>query len=117
MILDKKAELTFPRCNKESQAKLLPFSAPDSCSSNYSIIISILYRNYNIFKQASIPPATTAVKIAGALGVSVEYLVSGQKPRNGGTAASPGAKIHSILQILKKLDEKDQDIMFGIAQV
>jgi transcriptional regulator with XRE-family HTH domain len=66
-------------------------------------------------KQASIPPATAAVKIARALGVSVEYLVTGQKPRD--EAAPAGPKVHSILHILKELDDEDQDIMFGIAQV
>jgi transcriptional regulator with XRE-family HTH domain len=63
-------------------------------------------------KQASIPPATAAVKIAMALSVSVEYLVIGQKPR-----PPSDSKIRSILQILKELDEGDQDILFGIAQV
>ncbi|GHU72150.1 transcriptional regulator [Spirochaetia bacterium] len=68
-------------------------------------------------KQASIPPATAAVKIARALGVSVEYLVTGQKPQEEELAVLSGPKVRSILQILKALDDEDQDIMFGIAQV
>jgi transcriptional regulator with XRE-family HTH domain len=68
-------------------------------------------------KQASIPPATAAVKIARVLGVSVEYLVTGQKPQEEETVAPSGPKIRAILQILKLLDEEEQDIMFGIAQV
>ncbi|MDR0876530.1 MAG: helix-turn-helix domain-containing protein [Treponema sp.] len=66
-------------------------------------------------KQASMPPANAAVKIAGALGVSVEYLVTGEKPRE--EDAQPAAKVRSILQILKGLNDNDQDILLGIAQV
>ena len=68
-------------------------------------------------KQASIPPATAAVKIARALGVSVEYLVTGQKPQEEELVGLSGPKVRSILQILKTLDDENQDIMFGIAQV
>jgi transcriptional regulator with XRE-family HTH domain len=68
-------------------------------------------------KQASIPPATAAVKIARALGVSVEYLVTGRKPQEEETSAPSSPKVHSMLQKFKVLDEEDQDIMFGIAQV
>jgi transcriptional regulator with XRE-family HTH domain len=66
-------------------------------------------------KQASIPPANAAVKIAKALGVSVEYLVTGQKPYDEDT--SPAPKLRLTLQILKGLNDEDLDIMFGIAQV
>jgi transcriptional regulator with XRE-family HTH domain len=68
-------------------------------------------------KQASVPPATTAVKIARALGVSVEYLVSGQKSRREEVAGSPGLKVRSILKIFNNLDKENQDIMVEIAQV
>jgi transcriptional regulator with XRE-family HTH domain len=68
-------------------------------------------------KQASIPPATTAVKIARALGVSVEYLVSGQKPRHEEIVVLSSPRIRAMLKIFKDLDEESQDIIVGIAQV
>jgi transcriptional regulator with XRE-family HTH domain len=68
-------------------------------------------------KQASVPPATTAVKIARALGVSVEYLVSGQKEQREEIVVLSNPRIRSILKILEDLDEEGQEIMAGIAQV
>jgi transcriptional regulator with XRE-family HTH domain len=68
-------------------------------------------------KQASVPPATTAVKIARALGVSVEQLVSGQKSRHEEIIVSSSPRVRAILQIFKDLDEENQDIMVAIAQI
>jgi transcriptional regulator with XRE-family HTH domain len=68
-------------------------------------------------KQGSVPPATTAVKIARALGVSVEYLVSGQKPRPEDLVVPSSPRVRSILKIFEELDEENQDIIAGIAQV
>jgi transcriptional regulator with XRE-family HTH domain len=68
-------------------------------------------------KQASVPPATTAVKIARALGVSVEYLVSGQKPRHEELVVPSSPRVRALLNIFNELDEKSQDIIVGIAQV
>jgi transcriptional regulator with XRE-family HTH domain len=68
-------------------------------------------------KQASVPPATTAVKMARALGVSVEYLVSGQKKRREEIIVTSSPRLRAILKILEDLDEESQDIMAGIAQV
>jgi transcriptional regulator with XRE-family HTH domain len=68
-------------------------------------------------KQASVPPATTAVKIARALGVSVEYLVSGQESRHEAIVVSSSPRVHSVLKILEELDETNQDIIVEIARV
>jgi transcriptional regulator with XRE-family HTH domain len=68
-------------------------------------------------KQASVPPATTAVKIARALGVSVEFLVSGQKSRHEESAVSSRPRVRAILQIFNDLDEENQNIMVEIAQL
>ncbi|MDR0998193.1 MAG: helix-turn-helix domain-containing protein [Treponema sp.] len=68
-------------------------------------------------KQASVPPATTAVKMARALGVSVEYLVSGQKKRHEEIIVTSSPRLRAILKILEDLDEESQNIMVGIAQV
>jgi transcriptional regulator with XRE-family HTH domain len=68
-------------------------------------------------KQASVPPATTAVKIARALGVSVEYLVSGQKERHEEIIVPSSSRVRAMLQIFENLDKEGQDIMVGIAQI
>jgi transcriptional regulator with XRE-family HTH domain len=68
-------------------------------------------------KQASVPPATTAVKIARALGVSVEYLVSEQNEQREEIVVLSNPRIRSILTILEDLDEKSQDIMAEIARI
>jgi transcriptional regulator with XRE-family HTH domain len=68
-------------------------------------------------KQASVPPATTAVKIARALGVSVEYLVSGQKHRHEELVVPSSPRVRAILKLFEDLDGEGQDIMVEIAQV
>jgi transcriptional regulator with XRE-family HTH domain len=67
-------------------------------------------------KQASVPPATTAVKIAQALGVSVEYLVSGEKKQHEEIVVLSSPRLRSILKILEDLDAESLDIMVDIAQ-
>ena len=61
-------------------------------------------------KQASIPPADTAVRIAGALGLTVEYLVYGegndQKKQISGFSNPRKRKIISILDKLSHDDQK-----------
>ena len=60
--------------------------------------------------RASMPPASVAVKIAGLLGLSVEYLVSGrelQKHENN---------IAVIIQILAELGEKDIKTILAVSK-
>lgn len=54
--------------------------------------------------RGSIPPADVAVKIADALGVTVEYLVTGKSERNKKSAKSPSDFVQSVsaLPIEKK---------------
>ena len=59
---------------------------------------------YLLSTNASMPPADTAVKIARALGVSVEYLVTGEK------TALP-TDIRLMLQNLQRLGEKDRKVV------
>jgi transcriptional regulator with XRE-family HTH domain len=64
--------------------------------------------------RASMPPADMAVKIARALGVSVEYLVTGKDEKSG---HSYSQIIRSILELLSELDERDQETVLGLAKV
>jgi transcriptional regulator with XRE-family HTH domain len=62
------------------------------------------------------PSADIAVNIARALGVSVEYLVTGHdsraKPR---FPANPSIRL--VLQILEELDEGGRETLLGVARV
>jgi len=64
--------------------------------------------------RSSIPPADAAVKIAAALGVSVEYLVSGKDEKS---VHAYNQTIRSILQILLELTERDRETVLGLAKV
>ena len=65
--------------------------------------------------RASIPPADIAVKIANALGVTVEYLVTGKK--NNKPENLLDHTIRSIAQILVELDEKDSKTILALANI
>jgi transcriptional regulator with XRE-family HTH domain len=65
--------------------------------------------------RASIPPADIATKIAIALGVTVEYLVTGQEINKQDKLLDHN--IRSIIQILTELSEKDIEIILGLSKV
>ena len=69
-------------------------------------------------KQASMPPADTAVRIAAALGVTVEYLVNGQDDSREKTVpfySSPCKR--SILRILDELPPMDQKFTLDFIKI
>ena len=59
---------------------------------------------YLLSENASMPPVDTAVKIARALGVSVEYLVTGEE------IALPTDVRHTLRNLLR-LDERDRKVV------
>ena len=61
--------------------------------------------------RASMPPANIAAKIAGVLGVSVEYLVSGQELKKQENSIS------AIIQILVELNERDVETVLTLSKV
>ena len=61
------------------------------------------------------PPADIAAKIASALGVTVEFLVTGQKAKKQNRLFD--TNVRSTIQILLELGEKDTETMLGIAKV
>ena len=65
--------------------------------------------------RASMPPADIAVKIANALGVTVEYLVTGQEPKSQYKLFDHN--IRSIIQILVELSEKDIETILGLSTI
>ena len=62
-----------------------------------------------------IPTADVAVKIAQALGVSVEYLVNGEERIAEKTSISP--EIRGLIQNYKLLNEDDRKIIIAITQL
>ncbi|MCL2721064.1 MAG: helix-turn-helix domain-containing protein [Treponema sp.] len=62
-------------------------------------------------KQASMPPADTAARIANALGVTVEYLLNGHDNDRESTTpffSSPGKR--TLLRLYDELSLKDQKL-------
>jgi transcriptional regulator with XRE-family HTH domain len=65
--------------------------------------------------RASMPPADIASKIANALGVTVEYLVTGQEIKKQDKLLDHN--IRSIIQILIELNEKDIETILGLSKI
>ena len=61
-----------------------------------------------------IPTADVAVKIAKALGISVEYLVTGEE--NIIEKSSSGSRIRGLMQNYKFLSEDDQELIIAMTQ-
>jgi len=61
------------------------------------------------------PSVDTAVKIARALGVSVEYLVTGEEKQTD--KSSLGSEIRLLIQNFKLLNEDDKKMIFSIIQL
>ena len=65
--------------------------------------------------RASMPPADIAAKIAKALGVTVEYLVTGQEIKKQDKLLDHN--IRSIIQILVELNDKDIETVLGLSKI
>lgn len=69
--------------------------------------------NY-VKKDSSIPSADRAVLIAQALGVTVEFLVTGQDGNK--KERWQNHTVHSIKQMLIELNDKDLEIILGLTK-
>jgi transcriptional regulator with XRE-family HTH domain len=69
-------------------------------------------------KQASIPPADTAVKIASALGVTVEYLVNGEdSSRETDKPFFSNPKKRSLLRVFDELLPDEQKLALDFVKL
>jgi transcriptional regulator with XRE-family HTH domain len=59
-------------------------------------------------KRGQTPSVEAAVKIARALGVTVEYLVTGEENRQSDTDVQMSAHIRAIIRLFEHLDEENQ---------
>ncbi|GHT83027.1 transcriptional regulator [Spirochaetia bacterium] len=57
------------------------------------------------------PSVSAAVKIAAALGVSVEYLVTGSEIRRESTLAGLSPGLRSLVEAMESLSEEDRKIV------
>jgi len=65
--------------------------------------------------RASMPPADIAAKIAAALGVTVEYLVTGKEVIKQEKLLDHN--IRSIINLLIELNEKDIETILGLSKI
>jgi transcriptional regulator with XRE-family HTH domain len=64
----------------------------------------------------AIPSAEAAVSIARALGVSVEYLITGQEIRDGKTVSSLSPDLRLLLHITEQLDKRARKLAIRLIQ-
>ena len=70
--------------------------------------------NY-VKKDSSIPSADKAVLIAEALGVSVEYLISGKKAKKTDILASQ-PQYKEVIEIISKLNKYNFEVIISMAK-
>ena len=69
-------------------------------------------------KQSSIPPADTAVRIAAALGVTVEYLVNGHdNDQEKSTLFFSNPRKRLMIKIFDELVSEDQKLMLDFIKL
>jgi transcriptional regulator with XRE-family HTH domain len=62
------------------------------------------------------PSADNAVKIAAALGVSVEYLVTGEEQHRERTISSLHHQTRALVHIAEKLTNRDRNVILATAK-
>lgn len=67
-------------------------------------------------KDGSVPSAAAAVSIAQALGVSVEYLMTGREQHRGKSIASLAPDLRQILRSLEELSPADRKVVYNLVQ-
>jgi len=88
----------------------LDYSGLEQKELAYEANVSLRNIENYLRKDASIPMADKAVRIANALGVTVEYLVTGKNfPAKANTIIEP--EIRKFLQVYKKLPKNKQVIL------
>ena len=65
--------------------------------------------------RENMPTADVAVKIAQALGVTVEYLITGEESQT--EKSMPGTEIRALIQNFKLLSEDDRKMIIAITQL
>jgi transcriptional regulator with XRE-family HTH domain len=66
--------------------------------------------------NGSIPSAEAAVKIARALGVSVEFLITGRDPHIEAARNSSYREIRELVRLVETMDENGREFMLTLAR-
>jgi len=72
---------------------------------------------YLLSTNASMPPADVAVKIARALGVSVEYLVTGAEGKKGKTQPPLSPEMRLLVDTAANLSPKSRRLAIKLVKV
>jgi transcriptional regulator with XRE-family HTH domain len=72
--------------------------------------------NYLSKDYSSMPAADTAVRIAKALGVTVEYLITGAKTSKEKDSLFINLSLRQLSQSLEKLSEADRKVVYETAR-
>jgi transcriptional regulator with XRE-family HTH domain len=95
---------------RENLREALDFSGLEQKELAYKSNISLRNIENYLRENASIPLADKAVRIAQSLGVSVEYLVTGENlPKDTISSLEPDLK--KLIQNIKKLEKNEQFIV------
>ncbi|MDR2730770.1 MAG: helix-turn-helix domain-containing protein [Treponema sp.] len=68
-------------------------------------------------RQASMPPADVAVRIASALGITVEYLVNGDESGKKNMVFISNPRKRSVLRIFNELLPEDQKLTLDFIKI
>jgi transcriptional regulator with XRE-family HTH domain len=71
--------------------------------------------NY-VKKDSSLPTADKAVLIAQALGVTVEYLITGKKPKKETALIAPPPQHKEVMDIVSKLNKYNYEVVTSMAK-
>jgi transcriptional regulator with XRE-family HTH domain len=67
--------------------------------------------------RASMPPADVAVKIARALGITVEYLISGEERPQNQSIPVFSRPLRSLIETSQTLNKRDTETLLGLALI
>jgi transcriptional regulator with XRE-family HTH domain len=71
--------------------------------------------NY-VKKDSSLPSADKAVIIAQALGVTVEYLITGKKTKKEAPSLEPSPQHKEVMDIVSKLNKYNYEVITSLAR-
>jgi len=65
-------------------------------------------------EENSVPSVDAAVRIAAALGVTVEYLITGNKQQQERASSKPLPDSRAVVKTLEALNKRDRKIVFNL---
>jgi transcriptional regulator with XRE-family HTH domain len=100
---------------KENLREALNFSGMEQKELAAQTGISLKTIENYLKQESSMPSADKAVRIAQALGVSVEYLVTGGENHREKNHVPLSPELHRLIKSIKQLSKRDQRIVLDTA--